>query len=55
MIEPGGGHRFQSDPREPLAGVHGGHPVWTRLELAKEELKSFSAMAYFWTLMPLLP
>jgi len=36
MIEPVNGHCFQSDPCEPLAGVHGGHPAWTRLELARE-------------------
>src|SRR5260370_11905127 len=35
VIERMGGHCFQSDPCEPLAGVHGGHPGWTRLELAK--------------------
>jgi hypothetical protein len=35
LIEPADGDCFQSDTREPLAGVHGGHPVWTRLELAK--------------------
>ena len=35
VIEPVGGHCFQSDPCELLAGVHGGHPVRTRLELAK--------------------
>ena len=35
VIEPVGGDCFQSDTREPLAGVHGGHPVWTRLELAE--------------------
>ena len=35
VIEPVDGHCFQSDPCELLAGVHGGHPVRTRLELAK--------------------
>lgn len=35
MIEPVDGHCFQSDPCELLAGVHGGHPVRIRLELAK--------------------
>jgi len=34
VIEPVDGHCFQSDPCELLAGVHGGHPVRTRLELA---------------------
>jgi hypothetical protein len=36
VIELVDGHCFQSDPRELLARVHGGHPVWTRLELARE-------------------
>lgn len=35
VIEPVDGHCFQSDPCGLLAGVHGGHPVRTRLELAK--------------------
>ena len=35
VIEPVGGHCFQSDPCELPVGVHGGHPVWTRLELAR--------------------
>jgi hypothetical protein len=35
VIEPVYGHCFQSDPCELLAGVHGGRPVRTRLELAK--------------------
>src|ERR1017187_654313 len=35
VIEPVDGHCFQSDPCELLAGVHGGHPVGTRPELAK--------------------
>src|SRR5712692_4929226 len=35
VIEPVDGPCFQSDPCELLAGVHGGHPVRTRLELAK--------------------
>jgi len=36
VIEPVDGDCFQSDRREPLAGVHGGHPGWTRLELTEE-------------------
>jgi len=35
VTEPVDGDCFQSDTREPVAGVHGGHPAWTRLELAK--------------------
>ena len=34
VIEPVDGHCFQGDPCELLAGVHGGHPVRTRLELS---------------------
>jgi hypothetical protein len=35
VIEPMVAHCFESDPCELLARVHCGHPVWTRLELAK--------------------
>ena len=41
VIEPVDAHCFQRDPCEPLAGVHGGHPVWTRLELAKGAQDNF--------------
>jgi hypothetical protein len=35
VIEPVDGDCFHSNTRELLAGVQGGHPGWTRLELAE--------------------
>src|ERR1039458_9015599 len=41
VIEPADVYCFPTDPCEPLADVHGGHPVWTRLELARGGPDSF--------------
>ena len=35
VIEPMDDYRFDRDPCGPLTRVHGGHPVWTRFELAE--------------------
>jgi hypothetical protein len=36
VIEPVDTHCFQRDPSGPLTRVHGGHPIWTLLELTSE-------------------
>src|ERR1022692_4519978 len=36
VIEPDDAPCFQSDRCDALTRVHAGHPVWTRLELARE-------------------
>jgi hypothetical protein len=40
-MEPADAPFFQSDPRGALALVYAGHPVWTRLELAREAQDTF--------------
>jgi hypothetical protein len=34
-------YRFDRDPWGPLTSVHGGHPVWMRLELATRAQDNF--------------
>jgi len=49
VIEPMDDYRFDRDPCGPLTRTHGGHPVWTRLELVVGAASYGAGVPLRWT------